>query len=176
MVIQLKTVNLPIEKKKMHPPSMGINGFRRSQNYSSQPTLNDYRSQPGHYGSQPNIIPNEKYPPPNYSQVFEPPVVVLRSRKPTTVRSAKEDARLRSQQSPNNVQRVQVVRNRPHSTASYNSIASSGLENIAWRNSTISNGTTDTRRNTYYDEEDSPRVVSFLLPFVSVTTESTIFN
>uniref|UniRef100_A0A1I7TBZ2 Uncharacterized protein n=1 Tax=Caenorhabditis tropicalis TaxID=1561998 RepID=A0A1I7TBZ2_9PELO len=117
----------------MHPPSMGVNGFgRRSHNFST-PSLVDYRSQPHHYGSQPS---------------------------PSTVRSAKEESRLRAQQPPSNIQRVQAIRSRPQSTASYNSLASSGMENIQWRNSVMSSVTPDNRRHTLYDEEDNPRVVS----------------
>lgn len=44
------------------------------------------------------------------------------SLQPSTVRSAKEESRLRSQQPPSNIQRVQAIRSRPQSTASYNSL------------------------------------------------------
>ncbi|CAB3399736.1 unnamed protein product [Caenorhabditis bovis] len=148
----------------MQPPSMGVNGFgRRSHNFSS-PSLVDYRSQPSHYGSQSSIFQKAgNQSPPDYALLFEQPVVVLRSKKPSTVRSAKEESRLRSQQPPNNIQRVQVVRSRPQSTTSYNSLASSGMENVHWRNSVMSSVTPDTRRHTLYDDDDSPRVVSIFI-------------
>lgn len=143
----------------MQPPSMGVNGFgRRSHNFST-PSLVDYRSQPHHYGSQPSIVQNGgSQSPPDYALLFDQPVVVLRSKKPSTVRSAKEESRLRSQQPPSNIQRVQAIRSRPQSTASYNSLASSGMENLQWRNSVMSSVTPDNRRHTLYDEEDNPRV------------------
>ncbi|CAI5456072.1 unnamed protein product [Caenorhabditis angaria] len=145
--------------RDMQPPSMGVNGFgRRSHNFSS-PSLADYRSQHHHYGSQPSIVQGNQSPP-DYSLLFDQPVVVLRSKKPSTVRSAKEESRLRSQQPPNNIQRVQVVRSRPQSTTSYNSLASSGIDNVQWRNSVMSSVTPDSRRYTLYDDEDNPRVVS----------------
>ncbi|UMM40037.1 hypothetical protein L5515_016825 [Caenorhabditis briggsae] len=146
--------------RDMQPPSMGVNGFgRRSHNFSS-PSLVDYRSQPHHYGSQPSIVQNGgSQSPPDYALLFDQPVVVLRSKKPSTVRSAKEESRLRSQQPPANIQRVQAIRSRPQSTASYNSLASSGMENIQWRNSVMSSITPDNRRHTLYDEEDNPRVM-----------------
>ncbi|CAI2356728.1 unnamed protein product [Caenorhabditis sp. 36 PRJEB53466] len=147
--------------RDMQPPSMGINGFgRRSHNFSS-PSLVDYRSNHAHFGSQPSIVQNGgSQSPPDYALLFDPPVVVLRSKKPSTVRSAKEESRLRSQQPPSNIQRVQAIRSRPQSTASYNSLASSGMENIQWRNSVMSSVTPDNRRHTLYDDEDTPRVVS----------------
>lgn len=122
-----------------------------------------------------------------------------------TVRSQKEESRMRHPVPPNGAAapRVQVARSRPHSTASFASIgqfssyfppkiwknpkisrscrdftgaenhscsknalisASSGMENISWRNSTASSNSDQQKRMTIQEEDIGPRVVSNL-PF-----------
>ncbi|RCN48425.1 hypothetical protein ANCCAN_05573 [Ancylostoma caninum] len=70
----------------------------------------------------------------------------------------------------NAVPRVPVNRSRPQSTASYNSLASSGLENIVWRNSSLSTSTSDSqRRHTLCEDDTAPRVVSSLSLGISIS-------
>uniref|UniRef100_A0A0K0DQR7 Secreted protein n=1 Tax=Angiostrongylus cantonensis TaxID=6313 RepID=A0A0K0DQR7_ANGCA len=58
--------------------------------------------------------------------------------------------------------RVAANRNRPQSMLSQNSQASSGLENIVWRNSSFSTSTIDSpRRLTISDDDTAQRVVCF---------------
>ncbi|KAK6009021.1 hypothetical protein OSTOST_26084 [Ostertagia ostertagi] len=60
---------------------------------------------------------------------------------------------------PANVVPKVMVRRRPQSTASHNSLASSGLENIAWRNSaSLSTSICDSQcRNTLCEDDPAPR-------------------
>ncbi|CAJ0583193.1 unnamed protein product, partial [Mesorhabditis spiculigera] len=125
---------------KRSPPTMGVNGLdQRRVIYASNPNL---RSSPNYE----NML---------YGQVQMRP-------KKTTVRAQKEEHRLRHPLPPPGQQKISVPGRRPMSTNSYNSIASSGMENIVWRNSVMSSSNSDsTRRNTICDEEASPRIVGF---------------
>uniref|UniRef100_A0A1I7WWR3 EF-hand domain-containing protein n=1 Tax=Heterorhabditis bacteriophora TaxID=37862 RepID=A0A1I7WWR3_HETBA len=170
-------LNQNIDKRRMQAPAMGVNGFdRRSQIYVSQPALNEERKN-HQYISQLNVAPiyaslattngSSNTNVNNYGDLHYDglPQVVMRPRKVNTVRSQKEESRMRHPLPPSGVYgaapRVAVARSRPHSTASYNSLASSGLENIAWRNSSLSTSTADSqRRNTMCEEDSTPRVVS----------------
>ncbi|VDP61283.1 unnamed protein product [Heligmosomoides polygyrus] len=59
---------------------------------------------------------------------------------------------------PSAIPRVVVNRSRPQSTASYNSLASSGLENITWRNSNVSSTSDSQRRHTLCEDGTFQRV------------------
>ncbi|CAJ0609304.1 unnamed protein product [Cylicocyclus nassatus] len=163
------------DKRRMQAPAMGVNGLdRRSMIYGSQPSLSDGRYSQNHglernyaappYVSLPACAP--LYAPMcNYANVYDAgePHVAMRPKKANTVRSQKEESRMRHAVPPSNVvPRVPVNRSRPQSTASYNSLASSGLENIAWRNSSLSTSTSDSqRRHTLCEDDTAPRVASF---------------
>ncbi|EYC03477.1 hypothetical protein Y032_0093g2611 [Ancylostoma ceylanicum] len=163
------------DKRRMQAPAMGVNGLdRRTVIYGSQPSLNEPRynqTQGFERTPAPPYMPlppsNPLYVPAcNYANVYDAaePHVAMRPKKANTVRSQKEESRMRHAVPPANaVPRVPVNRSRPQSTASYNSLASSGLENIAWRNSSLSTSTSDSqRRHTLCEDDTAPRVASSL--------------
>ncbi|EYC03478.1 hypothetical protein Y032_0093g2611 [Ancylostoma ceylanicum] len=162
------------DKRRMQAPAMGVNGLdRRTVIYGSQPSLNEPRynqTQGFERTPAPPYMPlppsNPLYVPAcNYANVYDAaePHVAMRPKKANTVRSQKEESRMRHAVPPANaVPRVPVNRSRPQSTASYNSLASSGLENIAWRNSSLSTSTSDSqRRHTLCEDDTAPRVASY---------------
>ncbi|CAJ0935304.1 unnamed protein product, partial [Mesorhabditis belari] len=136
------------QHQKRSPPMMGVNGLdQRRVIYASNPNLG---------GHSPNYE--------NGTVMAQYGQVVMRPKK-TTVRSQKEassEHRLRHPlPPPGQPQKIAVPGRRPMSTNSYNSVASSGLENIVWRNSVMSSSNSDsTRRNTICEEDASPRIYS----------------
>ncbi|VDL72335.1 unnamed protein product [Nippostrongylus brasiliensis] len=121
-------------------------------------------------------VPTEIFQPPTYAEVrgSDPlygnlcsyadlhgvkPYVAMRVKKGSTVRSQKEESRMRHAMPPSStVTKVAANRPRPQSTNSYHSLASSGLENVTWRNSSLSINTDSQRRQTRHEDDTSPKM------------------
>ncbi|PIO69359.1 hypothetical protein TELCIR_08815 [Teladorsagia circumcincta] len=155
------------DKRRMQGPAMGVNGLdRRSAIFGSQPTLNENRYFRAHsvegvpsHASMPTCNPLY-LPIYDYANPYDiEQHVAMPSKKGNTVRSQKVESRMRHAVPPANVvPKVVVNRRRPQSTASHNSLASSGLESIAWRNSSLSTSGCDSQcRNTLCEDDPAPR-------------------
>ncbi|KAJ1352140.1 hypothetical protein KIN20_008340 [Parelaphostrongylus tenuis] len=156
------------DKRRIQAPAMGIKGLDRRPvicgSYSAINEPNNFRAQSAEKMNAARDTPTS-----NLSQLYLPTCncsfdveqhVTMRSKKVNTVRSQKEESRMRHAVPPSSaLPRVAANRGRPQSMLSHNSLASSGLDNVAWRNSSFSTSTTDShRRLTISDDDTAQRV------------------